>query len=214
MSTDPTDAPEGAEGTGAVGPADAAPGGADAGVAGSAATADPDPGSDAPAPAAADDAPAAQAAGARADASVEELIADLERVSAERDTYLDQLRRNQAEFENARKRLLRQADDAGEAATARFAEALLPVLDACDSAIGHGAAEVEPIFAALLGSMEKEGLGRVATVGDAFDPNVHEAVFHEPATDGDDGTVVAEVLRAGYTWKERTLRPAMVKVRG
>lgn len=151
---------------------------------------------------------------ALAGASVEELIAALEQVTAERDGYLDQLRRNQAEFENIRKRLVKQAADAADRAVEQFAERLLPVLDACESAIGHGATDVEPVYAALLGTLEKEGLGRVAGVGEAFDPNHHEAVFHEPAEDGDDGTVVAEVLRPGYTWKDRTLRPSMVRVRG
>lgn len=146
-------------------------------------------------------------------AAVEDLIAVLESVTTERDGYLDQLRRNQAEFENARKRLLRQAEAAADAAAARLVETLLPVLDACDSAIGHGAVDVEPIFASLLGTLEKEGLGRVAQIDVLFDPNVHEAVFHEPGDD-DEGTVVTEIMRTGYTWADRTLRPAMVKVRG
>ncbi|MCB0978802.1 MAG: nucleotide exchange factor GrpE [Acidimicrobiales bacterium] len=150
----------------------------------------------------------------RAEASVEELIVDLERVTGERDGYLDQLRRNQAEFENIRKRLTKEAADASGRAVEQFAERLLPVLDACESAIGHGAADVEPIYASLLGTLEKEGLGRIPGVGEPFDPNVHEAVFHEPAEEGDEETVVVEVLRPGYVWNERTLRPSMVKVRG
>lgn len=152
--------------------------------------------------------------GDRTGASVEELIVDLERVTGERDGYLDQLRRNQADFENAKKRLTKHATDAADRAAEALAEKLLPVLDACDSAIGHGATEVEPVFAALLGTLEKEGLARVVGIGEAFDPNVHEAVFHEPAGDDDEGTVVSEVLRVGYTWRDRTVRPAMVKVRG
>src|SRR5690625_2807808 len=142
--------------------------------------------------------------------TVEELIAGLEAVTRERDEHLEQLQRNQAEFENVRRRLRREVDQTAEAAASRLAETLLPVLDACDSAIGHGSADVEPIFAALLGTLEKEGLGRVAEPGVPFDPNVHEAVFHEPAEAGDDTTVVTEIMRAGYTWGERTLRPAMV----
>ena len=153
-------------------------------------------------------------AGLGPDASVEELILVLERVTAERDGYLDQLRRNQAEFENIRKRLTKQAADAAGRSVEQFAERLLPVLDACDSAIGHGATDVEPVYAALLGTLEKEGLGRVAGVGEPFDPNHHEAVFHEPAQEGDETTVVVEVLRPGYTWHDRTLRPSMVRVRG
>ena len=126
----------------------------------------------------------------------------------------DRLARNQADFENAKRRLERQAADAGTQGSGNLADKLLPVLDACDSAMQHGASEVEPIFAALLGTLEKEGLVRVADAGAPFDPNVHEAVFHEEAGDDDDGTVVSEVLRSGYLWNGRVLRPAMVKVRG
>jgi len=150
----------------------------------------------------------------RSGASVEELIADLERTTSERDDYLDSLRRNQADFENYRKRVAKQAGDDAVRATESLVEKLLTVLDACDGAIQHGASEVEPVFAALLGVLEKEGLGRLAPAGETFDPNLHEAVLHEPGDDSDDGTVVSEVLRTGYTWKGRVVRPAMVKVRG
>ncbi|MCU1357478.1 MAG: grpE [Acidimicrobiales bacterium] len=147
-------------------------------------------------------------------ASVEELIAALELTTAERDDYLDSLRRNQADFENYRKRVSKQqADDVARAAEG-LVEQLLPVLDACDGAIHHGATEVEPIYAALLGTLEKQGLQRIDPAGEPFDPNLHEAVMHEPAADGDDGTVVSAVMRAGYSWKGRVVRPAMVKVRG
>lgn len=147
-------------------------------------------------------------------ASVEELIGALEKTTAERDEYLDVLRRSQADFENYRKRSIKQVDEAGERGAESLVDKLLPVLDACDGAISHGAVDVEPIYASLLGTLEKEGLGRVAPTGEPFDPNLHEAVLHEPADDGQDGTVVSEVLRPGYTWKGRVVRPAMVKVRG
>ena len=150
----------------------------------------------------------------RSGSSVEELIADLERTTSERDDYLDSLRRNQADFENYRKRVAKQAGDEAVRAAESLVEKLLTVLDACDAAIQHGASEVEPIFAALLGVLEKEGLGRLAPAGETFDPNLHEAVLHEPGDESDDGTVVSEVLRTGYTWKGRVVRPAMVKVRG
>lgn len=148
--------------------------------------------------------------------SVEELIADLERTIAERDEYLDLARRTQAEFENYRKRVANQAADDLTRATAGLVEELLPVLDACDGAIAHGSAEVEPVYAALLQSLEKQGLERIAPEGEAFDPTRHEAVMHEPAeeADGDAGTVVSAVMRAGYAWKGLVVRPAMVKVRG
>ncbi len=88
------------------------------------------------------------------------------------------------------------------------------MLDACDGAVRHGAAEVEPIFAALLGALEKEGLERLDPLDQEFDPNLHDAVMHEPADDDADGTIVVDVMRPGYSWKGRVVRPAMVKVRG
>jgi molecular chaperone GrpE len=158
----------------------------------------------------ADPAPAAEGE----PASVEELIDALEATTAERDEYLDLARRTQAEFENYRKRVANQAADDLARATGGLVEQLLPVLDACDGAITHGSTEVEPIFAALLQSLEKQGLVRIDPLGEAFDPNQHEAVMHEPAADGDDGIVVSDVMRPGYGWKGLVIRPAMVKVRG
>ena len=137
-------------------------------------------------------------------------------VTRERDEYLGALRQLQADFENFRKQALRRQGDAIEHATGRLVEELLPVLDACDAGIEHGDEGVTAVFAALLGVLEKAGLERLDPVNEPFDPNAHEAVMHEPASDDDDseGPVVAEVLRPGYRWKDRTLRAAMVKVRG
>lgn len=131
-----------------------------------------------------------------------------------RDEYLDALRRNQADFENYRKRAAKQVADDSARAVEALVDKLLPVLDACEAAVVHGSQEVGPVHAALLGTLQKEGLERIDPVGEAFDPNRHEAVLHEPAAEGDDGTVVSEVMRAGYGWKGRVVRPAMVKVRG
>jgi molecular chaperone GrpE len=70
---------------------------------------------------------------------------------------------------------------------------------------------VDPVRAALLQALERNGLSAVADAGGAFDPNVHEAVLHE---EGDGESVVAEVMRTGYLWHGRVVRAAMVKVRG
>jgi molecular chaperone GrpE len=86
------------------------------------------------------------------------------------------------------------------------------VLDACDAAIGQGVPEIEPVRSSLTLALEKEGLEAMTAVGELFDPNLHEAVLHE-AGDGTESVVVDE-LRAGYRWRGRVLRPAMVKVRG
>lgn len=148
--------------------------------------------------------------------SVEELLELVETLTAERDAHLDRWQRTQADFENSRRRLQREATDAAVRATGRLAEDLLPVLDACDAAIGHGESAVEPVFAALLQVLEKNGLERIDPRDDVFDPNRHEAVLHEPAGPDDDPalSVVSEVLRIGYAWDGRVVRAAMVKVRG
>jgi molecular chaperone GrpE len=145
-----------------------------------------------------------------AELSVETLVTDLERVTAERDQFRDAYQRTAADFDNLRKTAQRRVDDEVQRASAGLVERLLPVLDACDGALAHGATEVEPIAGALLAALEKEGLVRIHPLGEAFDPTVADAVVHEPGDGGDH--VVAEVMRAGYTWQGRVLRPAMVKV--
>jgi len=62
--------------------------------------------------------------------------------------------------------------------------------------------------------LESEGVTPIEAVGQPFDPNLHDAVMHEPAIDGDETTIVSDVMRPGYSWKGRIVRPAMVKVRG
>jgi molecular chaperone GrpE len=137
---------------------------------------------------------------------------DLTRVTRERDDYLDALRRLQADFENYKKRIIKQQTEHLERAAASLVEKLLPVLDTADLAVAHGGGEeVKQVWTALLDALEREGLERIDPSGGAFDPNLHDAVAHEP---GDGDQEVAEVLRAGYRWKGRVLRPAMVKVRG
>ena len=148
--------------------------------------------------------------GATEEISVETLVTDLERLAGEREQFLDAYRRSQADFENFRKQSQRRQDDHVLREVGGLVERLLPVLDACDGALQHGATEVEPIAAALLGALEKEGLVRIDPVGELFDPNVADAVVHEPGDGGDH--IVSEVLRAGYSWQGRVLRPAMVKV--
>ncbi len=140
-----------------------------------------------------------------------------DKVARERDEYLNALRQVQADFENFRKRSFKQQGDAIERATGHLVEDLLPVLDACDAGIEHGDEGVIAVFTSLLGVLEKAGLERLDPVGETFDPNAHEAVLHEPASEEDDSSAeptVVEVMRHGYKWKERTLRAAMVKVKG
>ena len=141
----------------------------------------------------------------------EALEHDVEALLAERDSFKDIALRLQADFENYRKRVSAQHADDVDRATGRLAEALLPVLDACEAAFVQHPAEVEPLFNLLLGELRKHGLEAMNLDGQPFDPAVAEAVLHEP---GDGEPVVSEVLRSGYTWKGKVLRAAMVKVRG
>jgi molecular chaperone GrpE len=126
------------------------------------------------------------------------------------------LRRVQADFENYRKRILRQQTEHLERAAEDLVQKLLPVLDTFDLAVAHGEG-FDQVLSSLVGVLEKEGLERIQPDGAPFDPNEHDAVAHEPA-DGDggesDAPEVAEVMRPGYRWKGRVLRPAMVKVKG
>jgi molecular chaperone GrpE len=138
------------------------------------------------------------------------VLADLAKLAAERDDYLDQLKRTKADFENYRKRIIRQQTEHLERAAEGLAEKLLPVLDTFDAALAHGEG-FEQVYAALVTALEKEGLERIEPEGKPFDPNESDAVAHE---EGEGGPIVAEVLRPGYRWKGRVLRPAMVRVRG
>ncbi len=147
---------------------------------------------------------------------------DLGRLQAERDEYLDALRRLQAEFENYKKRVIKQQTEHLERAAEGLVSKLLGVLDTLELALAHaahdeaGGPDVEVRAVAQVSAMvnevlAKEGLERIDPLGQRFDPTEHDAVLHE---DGEGPPQVSEVLRAGYRWKGRVLRPAMVKVTG
>ena len=144
------------------------------------------------------------------EAAADAVEVDLEMLLSEREQYLDAYRRAQADFENYRKQAQKRQDDAVVRSLGSFVDNLLPVLDSCDAALAHGASEVEPVLTALYGALSKEGLERIDPKGSTFDPEEAEAVVHEPGEGGEQ--VVAEVLRPGYRWRGRVLRPAMVKV--
>lgn len=140
---------------------------------------------------------------------------------AERDGYLDDLKRIKAEFENYRKRILKEQTEFVERASASLVSSLLPVLDNFDLAVS--AAEdtkefdkmlrgIEMVYGELKEVLKGEGLRPIEARGQRFDPNLHEAALEVPGAEEGELEVV-EVLRPGYTFKGRVLRPAMVKVR-
>lgn len=142
----------------------------------------------------------------------------------ERDEYLDTLRRVQAEFDNYRKRVARQQLESMERATESLLERLLPVLDALDLALAHGAVNgdeptadrqaLQQIASLLRDTLGKEGLERIDAADVEFDPKIHDAVAHVEEGEHHGAAVVAEVLRPGYQLKGKVVRPAMVQVRG
>ena len=142
---------------------------------------------------------------------------ELARVTAERDEYLAHLQRTQAEFDNYRKRMLRDQTTHLERATGNLIEQLLPVLDSFELALNSAGTDVdrlrkgvELVYGEFLGALEKAGLERIEAHGKPFDPEEHEAVMHVEDDGGEPG--VRDVVRSGYRFKGRVLRPAMVKV--
>lgn len=143
---------------------------------------------------------------------------EVAQLRAERDSFLADTQRLTADFANYRKQSDKRVLEAAATQSASLVRDLIPILDACDSAIVQDAdSAVLPIRSALITELEKNGLELLAPAeNEVFDPEQHEAVMHEPAPDDADfdDPVVGEVFRAGYTWKGRVVRPAMVKVIG
>jgi molecular chaperone GrpE len=144
------------------------------------------------------------------------LEADLRDLAAERDELRGAAQRIQADFENYRKRVMRDQAALSQRATEQLVEAMLPALDAFEMAVvSLGDADekvrkgVQLAVGELNGVLERQGLARIAELDVPFDPNCHEAVMQD---DGDGEPRVGDVLRTGYALNGRVLRPAMVKV--
>lgn len=129
------------------------------------------------------------------------------------ENYLEDLRRVQAEFDNYRKRMLREQTQFAQRASARLIESLLPILDNFESAISHGegGSGVELVYRELKKLLEDEGLEEIQAEGTPFDPMKHEA-FEAVADDSVEEPTVRSVLRRGYAFKGQVMRPSMVSV--
>jgi molecular chaperone GrpE len=148
-------------------------------------------------------------------------VEELERLNQEVQQMKDQHLRMLAEFENTKKRLHREKEEFVRYAAETMVHELLPIVDSLDQALiavdKQADSEaiikgVHLIYRQLLGLLEKEGVKRIPTVGQPFDPHQHEALAHAQAQDGEiDGTIVEEV-HVGYTMHGKVIRPAMVKV--
>jgi molecular chaperone GrpE len=145
-------------------------------------------------------------------------VSEIEKLKAERDALLDRVARLQAEFDNARKRAAREQQEFREFAAADVIRNFLPVLDSFELALKAGDSNpsefrngVELIYRQFQDVLQKIGVQQIASVGQPFDPRIHEAIEMVDTTAVPDHHVLEELQR-GYNYKERLLRPAMVRV--
>lgn len=150
--------------------------------------------------------------------TVEEITAQLEQVTAERDEYLDLAQRKQAEFANYRRRnegVRKEAYDDGRRDTI---DKMLPVLDNLERALAAAAGEesalasgVDMVLRQMRDALAKMGVEEIDPQGEPFDAQLMNAVMQGAAEEGEPGTV-CQVLQKGYKLGERVIRHAMVKV--
>ena len=142
---------------------------------------------------------------------------ELQKVRAERDALLDRLARAQAEFDDARKRALKEQQDFRDFAMADAIKSLLPVVDNFERALQSKSdssdfrSGVDLIYKQLRDVLAKLGVQPIEAKGQQFDPHIHEAIEMVDTSDAADHEVLEEWQR-GYKYKDRLLRPSMVKV--
>jgi molecular chaperone GrpE len=144
---------------------------------------------------------------------------EVEKLKAERDALLDRLARLQAEFDNARKRAVREQQDFREFAAADVIKNILPIIDSFERALKAGGDSnssdfrngIELIYRQFQDALQKMGVQPIVSVGQPFDPRIHEAVEMVDTSELPDHHVLDELQR-GYKYKDRLLRPAMVRV--
>jgi len=144
--------------------------------------------------------------------------AELETLRGERASYLDRLARLQAEFDNFRKRSVKEQQDFRDYALAEALKSLLPILDSLDRALKTGGVSVQDFRSGIElidkqfhDALAKLGVEPVPAGGEVFDPNLHQAVQMVDTDEVADNHVIDELQR-GYRIKDRLLRPAMVRV--
>jgi molecular chaperone GrpE len=156
---------------------------------------------------------------------------DLEEIAAKAekaDEYLALAQRTKADFENYRKRAIRETAAAQERGAAKLALALLPAIDNLDRALAHAdevvagdgangaeslVAGLKHVHADLISALGNVGIERYSPEGEPFDPQYHEAVAQQPVQGAQPGVVV-EVFQRGYRMGENVVRPARVVVAG
>jgi molecular chaperone GrpE len=179
------------------------------------------PGASAPGESPAQGAEGACAPGENGDAAaeIEGDLDELVSVARQRDEYLALAQRTQADFENYRKRVAREAASAQERGASALAKDMLPALDNLDRALA-AAQEDDPLLdgvrlvrAELAAALGRAGIESFSPLGEAFDPSLHEAVATAPQPEGGcESGIVVEVYQPGYRLGASVIRPARVVV--
>jgi len=145
-------------------------------------------------------------------------ISELVKKAKQRDEYLALAQRTQADFENYRKRVAKDAASAQERGAVGLAKELLPALDNLDRAL-EAAAQDDPLLQGvklvreeLVGALARCGIEAFSPLGEPFDPELHEAVATAPAPAGRAPGTVVEVYQVGYRLRDSVIRPARVVV--
>jgi molecular chaperone GrpE len=156
---------------------------------------------------------------AAAELQVEEDLGELGVLAAKRDEYLALAQRTQADFENYRKRVARDAALAQERGVAKLAKELLPAIDNLDRALGSAATDdpllegVRLVRSELSAALARCGVESFSPGGQQFDPSLHEAMASVPQPEnGPASGIVVEVYQPGYRLGETIIRPARVVV--
>ena len=150
---------------------------------------------------------------------IEALTRDLEAAPARADEATYNWQRSAADFANYKRRTDEERSVIGQLGTAMVISKMLGVLDDFDRALASVPPDahdswvegVRLVERKLRNVLEAEGVSPIEALGQPFDPNLHEAVVHEPTSEHPDNTVIAELQR-GYRLNDRVLRPSMVKV--
>lgn len=145
-------------------------------------------------------------------------IADRDQAIAEKKELLERFQRAQAELDNFRKRLQRDAEELRQYAAMSTIESLLPIVDDFERALQAEGLDpkfregFELIYRRIFDVLSRAGLKPIDTESAHFDPNLHHAVDRAPAENDEQDQKILEVYQQGYFFKERLLRPSMVKV--
>jgi len=161
-----------------------------------------------------------QRAGPRVEETGADEMRETSAVAAERDEFYNKFLRAKADLENYRKRVQRERENMRDFAVIDITRGLLPVLDDLDRALNaprdnrhvkHFLKGIKLIEGQLFKVLEEKGVKPIKATGEAFDPNLHEAVMIDTESDQPDNTVIEE-LQKGYIYKDKVVRPAKVKV--